>query len=143
MSVVIDASIILAAVIPSEVSHDVANRALVAWSSRGTTLSAPPLIYAEITAVLRKLSSTGRITQPDAEVLLTTIFALPIQILYNTDVYSEALILAHRYNLVRAYDTQYLAVAEQVNGTLWTADRKFVQSVRLTHVRHIDDFDAP
>jgi predicted nucleic acid-binding protein len=43
---------------------------------------------------------------------------------------------------VRAYDTQYLAVAEQVNGTLWTADRKFVQAVRLTHVRHIDDFDT-
>lgn len=67
MSVVIDASIIIAAVIPSEVSHLVANQALSIWSSNGTTLFAPTLLHAEVTAVLRKLSSTGRLTQTQAE----------------------------------------------------------------------------
>ena len=143
MSVVIDASIIIAAVIPSEVSHLVANQALTVWSSAGTTLIAPPLLYAEVTAVLRKLSSTGRLTQMQAEQLLETICALPIEIIHDIAVYETALKLAHRHNLVRAYDTQYLAVAEQVNGTFWTADRRFVQAVRLTHVRHIDDFEMP
>lgn len=95
MSVVIDASIIIAAVIPSEVSHHVANQALTVWSSTGTTLIAPPLLYAEVTAVLRKLSSTGRLTQMQAEQLLETICALPIEIIHDIAVYETALKLAH------------------------------------------------
>lgn len=143
MSVCIDASIIIAAVIPSEVSHHVANQALTVWSSTGTTLIAPPLLYAEVTAVLRKLSSTGRLTQMQAEQLLETICALPIEIIHDIAVYETALKLAHRHDLVRAYDTQYLAVAERLETIFWTADRKFAHAVLLPHVRHIDDFEMP
>ena len=83
----------------------------------------------------------GRLDALSAEQLLQLALQLPIQIIDDSTIYPRALNLANMYGQPRAYDTQYLAVAELVNGILWTADERFANAVTSsTYVRDIQTF---
>jgi predicted nucleic acid-binding protein len=45
-------------------------------------------------------------------------------------LHQRALDLAERFSLPVAYDTHYLALAEQLGAEFWTADRKLVRAVQ-------------
>ncbi len=130
--IVVDASVVLASCLPSEIAHTSAQSALRFWLARNELLCAPPLLRAELTAVLRKLVYTQRLEQSSADQLLQLSLQLPIQIIDDTAIYPRSLTLAHQFGQPRAYDTQYLAVAELFNGVLWTADERFVRAVTPT-----------
>ena len=53
--IVVDASVVLASCLPSEIAHLSAESALRFWIAHNEILCAPPLLHAEVTAVLRKL----------------------------------------------------------------------------------------
>jgi predicted nucleic acid-binding protein len=130
--IVVDASVVLASCLPSEIAHPSAQSAFRFWLARHELLCAPPLLHAEVTAVLRKLVYTQRLERESADQLLQLALQLPIQIIDDTAIYPRSLTLAHQFGQPRAYDTQYLAVAELFNGVLWTADERFVRTVTPT-----------
>jgi predicted nucleic acid-binding protein len=141
MMIVVDASVVLASCLPSEIAHTSAQSALRYWVARNDILCAPPLLHAELTAVFRKMVYIGRLDALSAEQLLQLALQLPIQIIDDSTIYPRALNLANTYGQPRAYDTQYLAVAELVNGILWTADERFANAVTSsTYVRDIQTF---
>lgn len=126
--IVVDASVVLASCLPTEVAHTSAQAALRTWIARNELLCAPPLLRAELTAVLRKLVYTQRLDNVSAENLLNLALQLPIQIIDDDAIYPRSLAVAHQFGQPRAYDTQYLAVAELFHGMLWTADERFVRA---------------
>lgn len=140
--VVLDVNVLLAFTIPQEYAHHDAQRALNHWIDSNTQIVAPPLLHAEFTAVMRKLVYTQRLSQEHADEILHAILQLPIYIFYNAQIYSRALTLATQFNQPRAYDTQYLAVAEYFDCTLWTADERFVNRLRLPSVQLIQSFSV-
>ncbi len=88
--------------------------------------------------MLRKLVYTQRLERESADQLLQLALQLPIQIIDDTAIYPRSLTLAHQFGQPRAYDTQYLAVAELFNGVLWTADERFVRTVTPTYTNVFD-----
>ncbi|MCK6580979.1 MAG: hypothetical protein L6Q98_23040 [Anaerolineae bacterium] len=50
---------------------------------------------------------------------------------------------AHRFNRPRAYDSQYVALAERLDCAFWTADEVLVSSIqaRFSRIRWLGGFE--
>ncbi len=90
----------------------------------------PPLLLAEVTSVLRRYVYLGEIEHQEAVNALQDLLAIPITIVHESDLYPRALELAHRLGHARAYDVQYLAVAELQGCPVVTLDRGLYESAQ-------------
>ncbi len=116
----IDASAVLAWLVPAQRTPVVEET----WADlrRGEDfISAPPLLYAECTSVLREQVSRT-LTHEEALAVVEDLFDLPIAAPSERRLYTRALELAERFQRRKAYDMQYLAVAEIYGGELLTLD---------------------
>ncbi len=89
---------------------------------RQNPLLAPPLLFAESTSVLRRFAFLAEISHEEATTALEDLFALPIAVVHRREVYIRAFDFARRLGQRRAYDVQYMAVADLENATIVTAD---------------------
>ena len=89
---------------------------------RGEPVVAPPLLYAEATSVLRRFVFDAVLLPGEARATLQDLLSLPIRIVSGQPIYLRAFDLASQFQQARAYDTQYIAVAEDQGATLLTAD---------------------
>jgi predicted nucleic acid-binding protein len=85
-------------------------------------LFGPQLLYPECTSVIREQVARGEITQDHAMRVVDELLALPIRVSREPDQFPRALELAERFRRVKAYDMQYLAVAELQGAELVTLD---------------------
>jgi len=130
MSAVIDANLIAALVVPLPYS-DQATQKIVAWRRAGVELLAPVLLEYEITAILRKAVVAQWLTTDLAVEAIGEILTLNIQCLAPTaHLHERALRWAERLGHSKAYDAQYLALAEQEGIELWTADRRLASGAQ-------------
>ena len=130
MSVVVDANLIAALVLPLPYS-DPATERMIAWKRAGVVLLAPVLLEYEIAAILRKAVVARWLTTDVAVEAMGKTLALGIRCLTPTaTLHEHALRWAHRLGHSKAYDAQYLAVAEQEGIEFWTADRRLVEGAR-------------
>ena len=83
----------------------------------------PQLLYPECTSVIREQVGKGEISHEYAMRLADQLFALPIRISRTTVQFTRALELADRFQRKKAYDMQYLAVAQLHDAELLTLDR--------------------
>lgn len=95
-----------------------------------TRLLAPALLYAETTAVLRLYVHRRHIDHDYAKAALQDLLLLPIEVTLAPEVYILALELARRLGHARAYDVQYLAVAQLNDCPVVTLDRGLYESAR-------------
>jgi len=132
--VCIDASAALAWLLPHHRTNNVSDtwRQLLASGER---LLAPPLFLAECTSVIREASFEGVLTLPQAAEVVATLVDLPVTLVMNRSIYGRALDLATRFQLRRAYDTQYLAAAEIERCELLTVDRGMYQHALEVGIR--------
>jgi predicted nucleic acid-binding protein len=93
----------------------------------GEQLLAPPLLLAECTSVIREASFRDLLTPEQAAQAVADLVELPITMVMEHSLYTRALDLAARFQLRRAYDTQYLAAAEIEKCGLLTVDRSLYQ----------------
>ena len=127
--IVLDASIVIAAVVADEPLHTQVQAQFVRWQKHEEQFIAPPLYHAEVTAVCRKLVIQQRYSPIDAREILMQMLTFPIEIMNHQSLYLRAYDLANAYALSRAYDTQYIALAELYACTCWTADQRLVNTV--------------
>ncbi len=99
----------------------------------------PPLLPSEVANIMRQRPRRGQLQLDEVRALLARFRALPIMLQAPDLLYDPALVLADQHNLPAAYDAQYLALAELVGATLWTADQRLLRAlgVRLPFLRWI------
>ena len=125
---VVDASVIIKWVLGDEreADHAKAQNLLYAWGEGRTELAAPTLWHYEVGDFL------GRELSEDAEKKMELLLDLRIRdVELNKSMFRQCFSLM-RKNRVSFYDAAYLAVALEIQGTLITADEKFIKRVDKT-----------
>lgn len=130
MTVVVDANILIAYGLADEPLHTQATQILSTWQTVGERLTAPRLFRSEITAVIRKAVYQQRINPEQGRLMLSQLLIYPLEFHEDDMMLKEAYELAVRFNRPRAYDTQYMALAERLDCELWTADERLVNSTQ-------------
>jgi predicted nucleic acid-binding protein len=130
MSTVVDSNILISYALTDEPLHAYANQVLASWSATNVDLIAPRLFRAEVTAVMRKAVYQQRIAHEDGRRLLRQILAYPVTFFDDNALLENAYDLAKQFNRPRAYDSQYLALAQRFGSEFWTADEGLYNSVR-------------
>jgi predicted nucleic acid-binding protein len=142
--VCVDASLAIKWILPEDLS-DPAHKLRATWRRREITMIAPPLFSAEVTSVVRERTFRGDITEEEAQTMLQRSLDWEVRLSRSSqELQRRALAIANRSNHPKAYDAQYLALADLAECELWTGDRRLVNSLedRLPWVKWVGDFAA-
>jgi predicted nucleic acid-binding protein len=137
-SVCVDASLVLALLIPEEYSSQ-AQSLWSGWLREAVTIFGPPLLYAEVPSVLRQAVFFNRVSPDEGEAAFQVFCDMNIAVSATPDLHTRAWKLAKELHRPRVYDSFYLAAAQAEGCDLWTADRRLVNSVNLPWVRWLED----
>ena len=124
MSVVVDASVLVAALVDSGPQGSWAESILASGS-----LHAPELIRAEATNVLRRLERAKRISTAEANAAHDDLMQLSLE-LFPFDPFADR-VWELRHTMT-CYDAWYVAVAEALHLPLATLDEKLAKASRAT-----------
>jgi predicted nucleic acid-binding protein len=113
---VVDASVLVVALADDGSDGDRARQRL-----RGERLAAPELIDLEVASVLRRQNRSGQIDDRRAEMALNDLATIPLRRAGHSHLLARCWEL--RQNL-RLYDAAYVALAEALQVTLLTGDRR-------------------
>jgi predicted nucleic acid-binding protein len=115
---------------------------LNAMGQEYSTLVAPALLAFEVTSTLRRLVYLEEITLAEGEEAFERFLRIDINLSQQRSIFPLAWHLAKRFNLSRAYDTAYLALAHLRNCEFWTADERLYKAVshELDWVKWLGDY---
>ncbi len=88
-----------------------------------------------MTNALYQRFRVGELTATETRTSLADFLGIPMSVLQTEDVAARAIELAMAFGLPTPYDAFYLALAEQLDCELWTADERFYRSVQPAHPR--------
>jgi predicted nucleic acid-binding protein len=146
LRVAVDANLVVALVLPLPYSAQ-ARIKMVSWQRAATELLAPWLLEYEVSAVLRRAVVAGLLSPETARQAMRGILDLRIQCLPPTpELHGRALWWVEQLGQTKTYDAHYLALAEQQQVALWTADRRLVDAagqVGATWLRWIGEAGSP
>jgi predicted nucleic acid-binding protein len=130
VSLVIDSNLVAAIVLPLSYSEPAGNR-MIAWKKAGEELFAPTLWEYELTSIFRKAVVADLLNAEEAVGALHRILALNVRrIPPNNELHLKAMQWAGRFGHRNAYDAHYLALAEDLEVPLWTADQRLANAAR-------------
>lgn len=118
--IVVDASVVATAL-----ADDGAEGRHMRERVAGERLAAPELLDLEVVSAFRRLCAAGTLTAERAEAAVTDLLDLRVQRV------SHRLLLARCWELrknMTVYDAAYIALAESLDVTLLTADRRLVNA---------------
>ena len=121
---VVDASVLAVALADDGPDGDVARTRL-----RGETLAAPELVDLEVASVLRRQNRVGLLDNRRAGLAMADLSALPMHRA------AHLVLLPRCWELrdnVTTYDAAYAALAEALDATLLTADRRLAHAAGPT-----------
>ncbi len=110
---------------------------------RGVPMIAPPLFRPELTSSIRRWLFTSQVSEAYAREALHRSLRFPVLVSDAGEALQlRAFDIATSLNRPRAYDTQYLALAEFNDCELWTADERLVNAARhkFPWVRWLGDY---
>jgi predicted nucleic acid-binding protein len=116
----LDANVLVSWVLPSGRTSAVE---FFDTTSDGDTLIGSHLLLAEFTSVLRTEVFGRRLLHEEAIGFIEEVLGLALVIETHPRIYPRALELARRFQHKKAYDMQYLALAETTGAELVTMDR--------------------
>lgn len=134
---VIDASFAIRLLLPNP-QQSTCQALVTQWQQKGTALCAPTLWMYEMTSVLCKAVYFDQLTLEEGEKILILAQHLSVH-LFIPDEQLTAAAYNWTLRLKRAavYDSFYLALAEELHGELWTADKKLAGASRVEWVHSI------
>ena len=122
--VVVDASVAVKWLIAEALSEE----ALVlvrSWARDGIAVIAPYLMPAEVSNALHKRVVSQELSVAAASDLMETLLASGIELQETPLIHVRAIEIASELGQRAAYDAHYLALAEELDCELWTADARF------------------
>lgn len=122
--VVVDASVVLKLLLPEEGAQRV-RQLWRGWVERDTEVAAPFLLAYEVTAVLRDKVFRGELSPEAGDAAFAAFRSQQVSLLHPDGIEETAWALAKEWKLPTSYDATYLALAELLDYSLWTADRRF------------------
>lgn len=125
--------------------HSDQARAMLRAAHDGTEIIvAPPLLPFEVANTIRQRMRRESVSLQQAQLLLATFLALPINLRAPATLHERALEISARHSLPAVYDVHYVALAELSGCVLWTDDQRLLIAVRgsLTFVRPIAEYGA-
>ena len=129
-TIVVDANLVLSQALPLPYSDSAAAQ-LEIWKTELTHLIAPVLWEYEIASGLRRAVSEHLLTPDEAETALETLLDLDVETVRPTPaLHHRAFQWAARLEQNKAYDAQYLALAEELGAVFWSADKRLVNRAR-------------
>ena len=124
----VDASLVVAWLVPSQRSAQVMQVWLVYARGEDEFVS-PPSLYVETVSAIRRLAFRGLLSNEEAMGLLTEFLSFNIPTPTPPGLYQRAYELAARYGHSKAYDACYLALAELLSCQLLTLDQRLYNAV--------------
>jgi predicted nucleic acid-binding protein len=124
LSVVVDSSVVIAALVDSGPDGEWAEEVLA-----NGLLQAPELVRAEATNIFRRLERAKLITTPEANAAQDDLMQLDIELFPFEPFASRIWELRHN---VTSYDAWYVAIAEALNLKLATLDEPLSKSDGVT-----------
>jgi len=105
-------------------------------------MMAPVLLPFEVTNVIRKRAIREALTGTEADLAYSRFLAYGVTLTISEDLHRSALTVAQAYNLPAVYDAYYIALAQALDCSLWTDDRRLLRAVGgpLPFVRWIGDY---
>lgn len=114
----------------------VCKRLLKRQLDAGYVFYAPSLWLYEITSVINKLVRFGELTETEGLAALKSAGALNVQLVMPDEKMAlRAFHWTRQLNRAAAYDSFYVALAEQLGCDLWTADKPLVNAAHQPWVR--------
>ena len=104
----------------------------------GCRLTAPTLWRYELTSAITKAIQLKKFTQAEATQAFALSQAFPIDLVVPSDELSRAAFeWTLRLKRTAAYDSFYLALAQQLQCELWTYDQRLANAVNAPWVRYL------
>ena len=139
MTLVVDANVVVALVVPTPYSQAAAER-FEDWVEAEAELVAPVFWSYEAVSAIRKLAALGHLEEETAAATVSRLLTIgPLAIQPTEHLHLKALEWARRLKQHVAYDAAYLALAEHLETELWTADRKLVRNARSLEIEWVHD----
>ncbi len=129
--VCVDSNLVLKLAVPEEDSKRAQER-WEHWARQGTEVVAPPLLWYEVTSVLRNRAHRGRLTLDESSEALEALLSLNVSIISPPHLHRTAWELATQLDQPTAYDAHYLALARELDCPFWTADHRLYEAARGT-----------
>ena len=125
--VVVDASVAVKWLV-AELNSEEALALVTSWAGTGVTPVAPYLMPAEVSNALHKRVVSDELSVAAASDLMETLLASGIELYETPLLHMRALELASQLDQRDAYDSHYLALAEELDRDFWTADARFYRA---------------
>ena len=139
--IVVDASLVLALVLPLPYSDRAAVK-VRALKEEHEEFFAPALLEYEVCSALRRAVARRIMDESTAHLALALIDELRIRpVSAASSLHSRALAWAARIDQSKAYDAQYLALAEEMRCALLSADERLVHSARALGADWVSGLD--
>lgn len=137
---VLDASMMLAWLIPRQDSAEAAVAVQARSELDGESFSVPQIWYTEIASGILRMERVGRIPQLASEAFLAELASAEILADAERPALRQnvVLALARAYKLT-AYDATYLELAIRTGATLYTFDRQLSEAARAAGVEIFGD----
>ncbi len=116
--VCVDSSLVLKLAVPEKDSER-AQEKWEHWAEQGTAVVARPLLWYEVTPVLRNRAHRVRLTLDESGEALEALLSLNVSIISPPDLHRAAWELATRLDQPTAYEAHYLALAQELDCPFW------------------------
>lgn len=126
--VVLDSGILIASVYVETFTAQ-AKGLLKQLREAGMLLHAPSLLHYEVIAVSRKAVHQGRISQELGWIARDQLLTYPVILHFDRALLRRGYEIAEEFNRPTAYDAHYLALAERLSCSFWTADERLFNAV--------------
>lgn len=137
-TIIIDASVVAKWLLPDE-NDPFADTIKNAFINREITVAVPTLIFYEINNLLKSAAISKRISVLDAIDFYDNFLDLDFTIHWSKDLLKNSLHKALNLN-ISAYDASYIALAQSLQTSLFTADEKLVKKVHSKWVKSLEEY---
>jgi predicted nucleic acid-binding protein len=140
---VVDASVAFKWLIPDAAEEDVprAKALLIDHMEGRARIIIPPLLYYEVGNTL--LFGRSRPPLEQAAEALSDLFAVPLEVISPTLISADITLRVASLRGLTYYDATYVVLAEMLDCTMITADRRLAQRARATGRVHLLGADLP